>query len=137
MTCVGWSKKVFSELGKRADVSGTSKFYVRDSKSCIVNFCCCSFAGAFKGLRANFLPSSYFSINYLVRAGKILLKGGWSQAKKWNKQAFQMLIIKSTISFPNDIGAKSQKYIGRGYFSAPSVLNNKLLIILVNTSVNN
>ena len=136
MTCVGWSKKVFSEFGKRADVTGTSKFYVRDSKSCIVNFCCCSFAGAFKGLRANFLPSSYFSINYLVRAGKILLKGGWSQAKKWNKQAFQMLIMRNTVSFPNDIGAKSWKYVGPGYSPAPSAVKSNMLVMLVNTSAN-
>ena len=61
-------------MGKRAEVSGIWKFHVKDSKSCIVNFCYCSFAGVFKELRANFLPSSSFSINHLVRAGKILLK---------------------------------------------------------------
>ena len=73
---------MFWEFGKRAEVSRAWKFHVKDSKSCIVNFYCCSFTGVFKGLRANFLPSSYFSMNLLVRAGKILLTGGWSQAKR-------------------------------------------------------
>ena len=61
-------------IGKRAEVSGTWKFHVKDSKSCIVNFCYCSFTGVFKGLWANFLTSSYFPMNHLVRASKILFK---------------------------------------------------------------
>ena len=61
----------------------------------------CSFTSAFKGLRANLLPSSCFSMNLLVRAGKILFKGGWRQVKKWNKQVFQILLMTSTASFPN------------------------------------
>ena len=102
------------KIALRTRLYGTWKFHVKDSKSCIVNFCYCSFTGVFKGLRANFLLSSYFSMNLLVRAGKILLTGGWSQAKKWNKQVFQMLVMRSTISFPNDIGTKSRKYVGPG-----------------------
>ena len=65
------------EFGKRGEVSDTWKFHVKDSKSCKVNFCYCAFTGVFKDSRANFLTSSYFSMNLLVRAGKI-----GSQAKK-------------------------------------------------------
>ena len=54
------------------EVSGTWKFYVKDSKSCIVNFWYCSFTGFFKDLQAIFLPISYTLMNLLVRAGKIL-----------------------------------------------------------------
>ena len=50
------------------------KISCEDRKSCIVIFCYCYFTGAFKGLRANLLPSSYFSMNLLVRAGKIVFK---------------------------------------------------------------
>ena len=132
---------MFWEVGKRAEVSGTLKFHVKDSKSCIVNYCYCSFTGTFKGLRANFLPSSYFSMNHLVRVGKILLKrrvegGGWSQAKKWNKQAFKMLVIKRTISFPNGIGVKSRRCVVPGCSPAPFAVKNILLVMLVNTSAN-
>ena len=95
------------------------KFHVKDSKSCISSFCYCSFTGAFKEWRANFLQSSYFSIKHLVRAGKTLLKGESSQVKKWNKQACQILVMRSSISFPKGIGAKSRKYVGRGCSPAP------------------
>ena len=32
----------------------------------------------------------------------------------WNKQAFQMLAVRSVISFPIGIGAKSRNYVGLG-----------------------
>ena len=117
-SCVGelkrsyFNKNCSEKFGRRVEVSGTWKFHVKVSKSCIVNFCYCFFIGVFKNWRANFLPSSCFSVNLLVRVGKILLTGGWSQTKKWNKQVFQMLAIWSTISFPN--GAKCRKYVGPG-----------------------
>ena len=65
---------MFWEFGKRVEISGTLRFHVKDSKSCIVRFCYCSLTGVFKGFRANFLRSSYFPMNHLVRAGKILFK---------------------------------------------------------------
>ena len=107
-------KQLFWEFGKRAEVSGTWKFHVEDIKSCIVKFCNCFFTCVFKGLRANFLPSSYFSMNLLVRAGKI--QEGGAKLKEWNKQLFQMLVMRSTISFPNGIGAQSRKYVVPGCF---------------------
>ena len=54
------------------EVSGTWKFYVKDSKSCIVNFWYWFFTGFLKDLQAIFLPISYTLMNLLVRAGKIL-----------------------------------------------------------------
>ena len=69
-------QQLFWEFRKRANVSGTWKVHVKDSKSCIVNFHYCSFTDVFSGLRANFLLSSYFSINLQdynkLRTGKIL-----------------------------------------------------------------
>ena len=127
---------MFLEFWKRAEVSGTWKFHVKDSKWCMVNFCYCSFTAVFKGLGANFLPSSYFSMNRLVLAGKILLTGGWSQAKKLNKQVFQMLVLRSTISFPNGIRAKSRKYVGPGCSLSHLSWKNNLPVMLLNTSVN-
>ena len=56
-------------------------YQLNDSKSCIVNFYYCSFACVFKELRANFLPSRYFSMNFLVRVGKLLFNSA-SQTKK-------------------------------------------------------
>ena len=106
-------------LGTR--LSGAWKFHVNDSKSCKVNFCCCSFTGAFKGLRANFLLSRYFSMNLLVRrSAKYLLTRGWSQDKKWHEQTFQKLVMRSTISFPNGIRAMSWKCVGPECSPAPS-----------------
>ena len=122
------------EFWKRAKVPGTWKFYVKDNKSCIVNFCYSSFTGVFNGLR-NSLPNSYFSMNLLVRAGKTLLTREWSQAKKWNRQVFQMLFLKSTVSFPNGIGAKYQKYEGPGC-RLPHFPLKKLPVMLVNTFSN-
>ena len=107
--CVGEVKRSYFVTWKRTEVSVTWKFRVKHTKSCKVNSCYCSFTGVFKGLLASLLfnePSSH--------AGKIFLTGGWSHAKKWNKQIFQMLVMRSTISFPNDIGAKSRKYVGPG-----------------------
>ena len=123
-----WSKEelhrseLFWEFGKRAEVSGTWKIYMKDCESCIVNF---FFTVIFKGLQANFLRSSYFSMNLLVRAGKILLTGGWSQAEKWNKQVFQMLVMRSTISFPNDIGGKVPKICRSQMFPALSAVKKQ------------
>ena len=94
---------MFWKFVKYAEVSGTWKVQLNDSKSCIVNFCYCSFT-------ANFLPSSYFSINFLVRVGKMLFNNE-NQAKKWNKYAFQMQVVSSTVSSPNGIGAKFLKYV--------------------------
>ena len=63
---------VNSKIAPGTRLSNTWKFHVKDSKSCIVNFFYCSLTGVFEGLRANFLQSSYFSMNLLlVRAGKI------------------------------------------------------------------
>ena len=69
--------------GSKEELLLTSVLTVQlnDSKSCIVSFCYCSFTGVFKVLQANFLPSSYFSTNFLVRAGKMLFNIG-SQTKK-------------------------------------------------------
>ena len=51
------SKDCFESLER------VGKFHMKDSKSCIINFCHCSFRGVFKELRANFLPSSYIYFN--------------------------------------------------------------------------
>ena len=48
-----------------------------------------------------------------------------------------MLVIKSTISFPNGIWAKSRKYVGPRCSPAPSAVKSNLLVMLVNTSANN
>ena len=109
---------------------------MKESKSCIVNFCPCSFTDVFRGLRASFLPSSYFSINPLVTAGKILFNRRRRQAKIWNKYTFQMQVMRSTRSFLNGIGAKSWKYVGSGCSPAPSAVKNNLLVMLVDTSAN-
>ena len=45
-------------------------------------------------------------------------------------------VMRSTISFPRSIGAKSQKYVGPGCSPAPSVVKNNLLVMLGNTSAN-
>ena len=47
-----------------------------------------------------------------------------------------MLVMRSTISFPNGVGAKSQKYVGPGSFPAPSTLKGNLQAMLVNISAN-
>ena len=48
-----------------------------------------------------------------------------------------MLVIKSTISFPNGIWAKSRKYVGPRCSPTPSAVKSNLLVMLVNTSANN
>ena len=73
---------IFKEFKKCVEVSGTFKFHVNVAKSCIVNFCYCSLTDAFKGLRANFLTSSYFSMKLSVRTSKMLFNTRASQTKK-------------------------------------------------------
>ena len=57
--------KVWKACGSFWYLKSSTKY----GKSCIVNFCYCSFTDVFKELRAHFLPSSYFSANFLVRVG--------------------------------------------------------------------
>ena len=116
---------MFWKFEKRAEVSGTWKVQLNDSKSCIVNFCYCSFTGVFKELRANFLPRSYFSMNFLVKVGKMLFNSG-RQAKNWNKWAFQMQVMRLTVSSSNGIGAKSRKYVGLGCSPSPSFIKKTI-----------
>ena len=47
-----------------------------------------------------------------------------------------MLVMRSTISFPNGIGVKFRKYVGPGCSLPYLPLKNNLPVMLVNTSAN-
>ena len=75
-----------------------------------------------KGYEQIFSRVAIFQWVFLLGPAKYFLTGGWSQAKNWIKQAFQMLVMRWTISFPNGIGTKSRKYAGTGCSPAPSAV---------------
>ena len=123
---------MFWEFRKREEVSGTCKLYVKDSKSCIVNLCYSSFTGAFKELRANSLPSSYFPMNLLVRAGKILFKRRVEPSQKVKQASIPDAGYEEHHKFPKWHWGKVSKKCRSRMFPCSICCEKKLLVMLVN-----
>ena len=126
----------FWEFGKHEEVSGTWKFHVKDSKSCIASFCYCSFTGAFKRLQANFLLGSYFPMNHLGRANKILFKRRVELSYKVKQTSIPDAGYEEHQKFSKWHWDKVPKICRFQMFSCPICLKNNLLVMLVNTSAN-